>query len=143
MNTSDVQTTTVFDLLGPGDDYEPMPVTVELTWRASYPYAVELLFMAAHGDAHDVSWLVARDLLTEGLYLPTGLGDVHVRPHQCDPETTVLVLDAHEGRAEFVLDTDVLSDFLQATYEHIPPGAEYMALDLDTHLARLLEGENW
>ena len=143
MNTSDVQTTTVFDLLGPGDDYEPMPVTVKLTWQARDPLAIELLFLAPHRDAYDVSWLVARDLLAEGLYLPAGLGDVHVRPHQRDWETTVLVLDSHDGRAEFELDTDVLSDFLQATYEHIPPGAEPMALDLDTHLALLLEGENW
>jgi len=140
MNASDVQATTVVDLLGAGG---PVPVTVELSWRARDPFAVELLFLAAHGGAYDVSWLVARDLFAEGLYLPAGLGDVHVRPHQYDPETTVLVLDSHEGQAEFELGTDVLSDFLQATYEQIPPGVEYMALDLDTHLALLLEGENW
>jgi hypothetical protein len=89
-----------------------------------------------------VSWLVARDLLAEGLYLPAGIGDVHVRPHQRDWETTVLVLNSQDGRAEFELDTDALSNFLQATYEHIPPGAEHMALDLDTHIAVLLEGDN-
>jgi hypothetical protein len=129
----------VVDLLGAS---EPVPVTVELSWRASSPLAVELLFLATHRDSHDVSWLVARDLLAEGLYLPVGIGDVHVRPHQSDWETTVLVLDSHAGRAEFELDTDALSDFLQATYDHIPPGAEHMALDLDTHIALLLEGEN-
>jgi len=136
---ADVEATTVADLLGAG---EPTPVTVGLSWRASDPYAVELVFLAPHCDAEDVSWLIARDLLAEGLYLPAGLGDVHIRPHQRDWETTVLVLASHNGRAEFEFDTEALSEFLQATYEHIPPGAEDMALDLDTQIAQLLEGEN-
>ena len=135
--SAQVQATTVADLLAAGD---PTPVTVELSWRASDPYAVELVLLAPHSDAEDVSWLLARDLLAEGLYLPAGLGDVHLRPHQRDWETTVLVLASHDGRAEFELDTEALSEFLQATYEHIPPGAEDMALDLDTQIALLLEG---
>ena len=137
MSAGRVKATTVADLLGTEG---LVPVTVHLSWRASDPYAVELLFLAPDPDADDVSWLVARDLLAEGLSWPAGIGDVHVRPDPADCETTVLVL-SHDGRAEFEFLTEELSEFLHVTYDHIPPGAEYTALDLDTQIAQLLEGE--
>jgi hypothetical protein len=142
MNGANVRGWTVADQLVAG---EAAQVTVELGWRESDPYAVELLFVVGEDGCEDVPWLVARDLLAQGLHTPSGLGDIHIRPggscECCGDEITVIELDAPSGWAEFEFTTTDLSQFLEATYDQCPPGAESLILDLDTEIALLLEGE--
>src|SRR5882757_1571876 len=58
MNGANVRGWTVADQLVAG---EPAQVTVQLGWRESDPYAVELLFVVGEDGCEDVPWLVARD----------------------------------------------------------------------------------
>ncbi|MEJ7743255.1 MAG: SsgA family sporulation/cell division regulator [Nocardioidaceae bacterium] len=54
------------------------PLAAELLYDKSDPYAVAACFRT--GLDLPVRWVFARDLLAEGLYEPTGDGDVHVWP---------------------------------------------------------------
>jgi hypothetical protein len=142
MNGPQVWSWTVADLYA---DSEPAQITVELSWRESDPYAVELLFLVGEDGSEDVPWLVARDLLARGLHTPSGVGDIHIRPAGscgcCGDDITVIELDTPSGSAEVEFTTTDLSQFLENTYDQCPPGAESLVLDLDTEIALLLEGE--
>jgi hypothetical protein len=141
MNGANVWSCTVADLYADG---EPAQITVELSWRESDPYAVELLFLIGARPGEEVPWLVDRDLLDRGLHTPSGVGDIHIRAGGscdcCGDEVTVIELVSPDGRAEFGFSTADLSQFLEATYDQLPPGAESLVFDLDTEIALLLEG---
>jgi Streptomyces sporulation and cell division protein, SsgA len=143
MNGANVRGWTVADQLVAG---EPAQVTVELGWRESDPYTVEVLFLVGEDGSEDVPWLLARDLLAQGLHSPSGIGDIHIRPggscECCGDDITVIKLTAPSGWAEFGFSTADLSQFLEATYDQCPPGAESLVFDLDTEIALLLEGGN-
>lgn len=61
---------------------------VTLHYRADDPLAVRMAFPAefsldeAYGPetGSEVEWVFARQLLASGLTIPSGLGDVHIRP---------------------------------------------------------------
>ncbi|PRH80543.1 SsgA family sporulation/cell division regulator, partial [Streptomyces solincola] len=53
-------------------------IPVELGYEASDPFAVRLTFHLP-GDA-PVSWSFGRELLLDGLNVPSGEGDVHIAP---------------------------------------------------------------
>ena len=141
MNAPMLRTYTVAEVW---HDEHPAQIQVQLGWRASDPYAVEMLFLVPSDDLDDVTWVVDRDLLAEGLHTPAGIGDIHIRPGagvypDCPVELTVVRLaDASGWTSEIEFSTEDLSGFLEATYDQIPAGAEHYALDLDTEIEQLL-----
>lgn len=113
--------------------------TVEATLRydLSDPYAVRIDFPAsATLEGTEVTWAFARDLLSEGLQGPAGLGDVRVRPYGY--ERTVLEFHAPEGMAVVHLHSAELRLFLRRTDALAPRGAEPLPVDLDRCLADLM-----
>jgi hypothetical protein len=126
-----------------------LSVRVELSWHAVDPHIVYATFQTGRGADWDVVWGLGRELLAQGLHMPTGIGDVHVcpgDPRGCGPAVTVLELGSPGGRAGgravFELDTDEtdeLAEFLADTYAHIPLGREALFLDLDAEISHLLE----
>ena len=52
-----------------------MPIKAELRYDSNDPYAVTTVFLAGRSE---VRWTFGRELLSRGLYEPTGDGDVHV-----------------------------------------------------------------
>ena len=135
MNGPEVSGHTVAELVGSTGS---VAVSVRLSWRPSDPYAVELVFLTGRKGRAEVRWLLARDLLDEGLCQSAGYGDVWVGPHE-DAHTTVVELSNNDGVALFEFDTGDLSDFLLDTYDQVPPGTEFMVIDLDTEIERLME----
>jgi hypothetical protein len=125
---------------------EPVEIPVQLCWRESDPYAVRMLFLRGPDESEDVPWLISRDLLAEGLYTPSGIGDIHIAPdgccEDCDEEFTVIELDTPDGAAVFGFVTEELAAFLQDTYDQCPPGAESLVIDLDVEIEWLLRS-NW
>jgi hypothetical protein len=119
-------------------------VAVALSWRAEDPYAVEMVFTRDQGDPAErdwrdgVSWMLSRELLTEGLSSPAGNGDVRVRPHPGDWDVTVIELHGPAGTAVFEFDAAELQDFLSDTYDQVPDGAEDLVFDLDDEIEWLL-----
>lgn len=71
---AEIQTTTMFNLLVA----PPVPVEVELGYSTKDPYAVTAVFNP--GGSQSVEWILARDLLADGLISESGEGDVRMWP---------------------------------------------------------------
>lgn len=104
----------------------------DLAYRASDPYAVEVVFKApGHGDG--VSWVMARDLLFEGLQGRAGTGDVEVWSEEepgapgtaAGGQRTYIRLNSEEGTALLRTWTGPLEDFLKLTELVVAVGTEH------------------
>lgn len=106
-------------------------------YEASDPLAVRL---AMSVDGAVVEWLFARELLADGLTGPAGLGDVHLYPHLSldGLETVRLELSAPDGQAVLEMPAGEVAQFLDATYQVVPLGAETEHLDVEGTLVGLL-----
>ncbi|WP_285754129.1 SsgA family sporulation/cell division regulator [Lentzea sp. NBRC 105346] len=111
----------------------PVPVDVELAYRAEDPHAVSMTFRMAE---QETTWLVSRDLLADGLITRSGGGDVRLRPYTS--EMAVLELCSDNGHAVFHVRSSELQAFLNSTYDVVAPGRESDHFDFDAELRRLL-----
>ncbi|MEN3303450.1 SsgA family sporulation/cell division regulator [Pseudonocardia sp.] len=127
--------TAMFELIAP--DAPVVPVKVELSYSSRDPYAVQASFRTGHGSA--VDWVFARDLLADGLLGPAGTGDVRVQPLPHDETRVELELTSPSGHAVFTTCAATLSEFLERTFDVVPPTTEYSWLDFDDALSTLLE----
>jgi hypothetical protein len=115
---------------------QPAPVVTRWTYRADDPYAVSLAVRTRHDRW--VEWLVARDLVIEALYGPTGIGDVRMTPqHVQGYDIVEIEIRSGDGRAVLEVDRDLLRGFLDASTEIVALGDEPGRLDLDGEIARL------
>lgn len=133
MNNESLIATTTFQLLSPG--MAPAPVEAELMYASQDPYAVEVVF---HTGGGQVKWMFARDLLMEGLLRPSGEGDVLVRPAGDDPRLIIIVLNTPTGTALLSIVAKELAEFLDQTYDVVPPGQEDLWIDVDRELQKLV-----
>lgn len=135
MNTATVRS--ALDLTIVGAEL-PLLLTCQFEYRASDPYAVTVLFDT--GSEHPVEWVFSRDLLDEGLVLPSGDGDVQVVPVRDDSGALVLqlLLSSPDGVAVLEASADAVLEFLGRSYALVPPGTESEHVDMDATLARLL-----
>lgn len=109
----------------------------QLHYDAMDPYAVTATFL--FGEGFEVEWVLARDLLGDGLHRQTGEGDVVLRPSTGAPSAEVeLMLSVPDGHARVTLPAETLAAFLRASHHVVPPGTESEYLDLDTTIMRLL-----
>ncbi len=121
-----------------------MPVRAELNYDISDPYAVQVSFHTGGGvtGGDVVQWTFARQLLSDGVVVPAGEGDVQVWPSNGSGAPAVcLSLSSPSGRALFELPLGELVEFLGRTYEAVPTGAESHHVDVDAELALLLWAE--
>jgi hypothetical protein len=138
-----------FELLPPVESgAPPVPVQVALCYSAADPFAVHAVFATG---TEEIEWVFARELLAAGFTGPAGDGDVHIHPipatsaHAGRPggERTgrlVLELSSPSGLAVFATDAAAVGEFLLATYQLVPEGAELDSkhVDVDAELAALL-----
>lgn len=106
-----------------------------LRHSADDPFAVRLvLLLDPEGDGPEsVEWLFSRSLLTDGLLAPAGQGDVQV--HVVGHEVVVELA----GSATVLLPLEGLVEFLAASYDVVPTGAEELdPAAVDAALSRLL-----
>lgn len=122
-NETRIGTATVVEFIRPDGTVEPM--NVDLQYRSDDPHAVTLRF---HTRDQESTWLVGRELLSDGLLSPAGIGDVRLRPHAGD--VLVLELFTEDSHAVFHLSSDELNRFLQSTYAVVPAGREVLDFDL-------------
>ena len=123
-------------LVVPGDDGLMLRAT--LRYQPSDPYAIEATFRAAD---ESISWVLGRDLLSEGLDSPTGQGDVRVWPaarRGTERALVMIMLQSPDGQATLALDAVDLDTFLLRTYQAVPQGQESRHVDIDTVIASLL-----
>jgi hypothetical protein len=123
-------------LVLPGD--EPLPVDATLEYDASDPFAIHLDIAAGDGM---VRWSLARDLLTEGVEAPAGMGDVQIIPMGGKHGRRVqIVLSSPDGAATLEAPLTEMVEFLAATFAVVPSGTESDLMDVDTLVAQLLAG---
>ncbi|MFG2636505.1 SsgA family sporulation/cell division regulator [Streptomyces sp. NPDC048362] len=122
---------------------ERCPVLAHLSYDARDPFAVTAVF--GH-DGHVLArWRLDREMLSEGLRGPVGIGDVRLRPAATGMW--------HELRLEFLGDhrpdgsrhhavvfawAPAIQAFLRETHLIVPPGRE--SVPVDEFLAEILSG---
>ncbi|MBB5152494.1 SsgA family sporulation/cell division regulator [Saccharopolyspora phatthalungensis] len=112
------------------------PVAVQLRYDSRNPYEVCLSFNA--GKSGRVDWVFGRDLLTDGLVVNSGEGDVRIGPRLDAPALVNISLRSPSGQATFEADAERLMKFVNETYELVAPGAEHQWMSVDEALVRLL-----
>lgn len=112
------------------------PVAIRWTYRADDPYAVTLGIRTPR--RRWVTWLMARDLLVAGLVGPTGVGQVRLCPFQAAALDRVRVELGAPHRALVVeVDWRLLEQFVLASTDLVPLGAEHTRIDLDAEIEQL------
>lgn len=93
------------------------------------PWAVCITF---RGPKDEVCWLVARDLLVQGLTDPAGEGDIQLWPSIDEGGRAAVVMELHspDGHLVTQLSTHDLYRFLTRTQALVPSGTEIIDLDL-------------
>ena len=116
-----------------------LPIMASLGYASVDPWAVRVVFHTGGPGEGVVEWMVARQLLTDGVAGPVGDGDIRVWPalHRAD-RVINLAIASPSGAALFELDRNALVRFLQQTYQAVPTGQEADVVDLDAELAVLL-----
>lgn len=121
-----------------------LPVRADLDYDITDPYAVQVSFHTGSGapGGDVVQWTFARQLLSDGVSVPAGEGDVQVWPSNGSSGAVVcLSLSSPSGRALFEVPLSDLVDFLGRTYQAVPTGGESVHVDVDAELALLLWAE--
>jgi len=121
-----------------------LPVRADLAYDVSDPYAVQVSFHTGSGTGGGdvVQWTFARQLLSDGVSVPAGEGDVQVWPSNANGSSVVcLSLSSPSGRALFEVPLPDLVEFLGRTYQAVPTGSESAHVDVDAELALLLWAE--
>jgi hypothetical protein len=112
------------------------PVVTRWSYCADDPYAVTIEIQT-RGDRF-VDWVLARELLVEGLSEPAGIGDVRVRPASMGEwDVTLIEICSPDGHAMLEVDRDLLRQFVQATIDLVPLGGEAMAVDMDAEIEKI------
>jgi hypothetical protein len=116
------------------------PLEAELQYDPRDPYAVTTIFMTGRNQ---VRWTFGRELLTAGLYAPSGDGDVHVWPClDADGHAVVIIeLSSPDGEALVQARTGDLSLFVDRMNKAVTRGSESEHLDLDAAIAAIFEAE--
>ena len=111
-------------------------LSAEFRFDAADPWAVTMVLATVAGP---VDWTFSRDLLVDGQYEPTGDGDVHVWPCLSPSGEAVVIveLDSPSGETLLQFPTRAIQDFVRASLETVPQGAE--EVDVDEWLSRILD----
>jgi hypothetical protein len=117
------------------------PIDAELHYDPRDPYAVTAVFLTG---ASAVRWTFGRDLLSAGLYEPSGDGDVHVWPCLDSEGRAVVIIElcSPDGEALVQAQTGDLSAFVLRMNKAVTPGTESGHLDIDATLAAIFTAEN-
>ncbi|MEU6347567.1 SsgA family sporulation/cell division regulator [Streptomyces sp. NPDC046977] len=100
-----------------------IPVMARLIYRVASPCAVHIAF---HIDSEKpVYWFFARDLLLDGLFRPSGSGDVRIWPaRRAGLGVVMLWLSAAGGTVLMEAPTAAVAAWLGLTVQLVPPGSE-------------------
>ena len=111
-----------------------MPCT--LAYSVEDPFAVSATF---HSSAGDVTWVFARELLSQGFGEPAGTGDIVIAPLSYGTAKTIrMELNSPSGQAVMHAPREGIEEFLAASEALLPTGHEWVHLNFDAGLAGLL-----
>ncbi len=104
-------------------------IVATFTYNVYEPFQVAAAFTI--GGASTVQWVMGRDLLREGVVLPTGLGDIRVYPVA---DTLYVELTSPSGRAILEGPIDPIIAFVEAVFAAVPEGREQEYFSIDAEL---------
>lgn len=109
----------------------------ELSYDTTDPYAVTLRVETPTGP---VLWTFSRELLANGLWEPSGDGDVQVWPCLSTEAEAVVVIELHSPGGEAMLQTPSrrVHAFVEDTYRAVAAGSESSMISLDSLVQQLL-----
>ena len=140
MNTAPLIVTqsVTLDLIDPSGVVTP--IDAELHYDPRDPYAVTTVFMTGSSP---VRWTFGRELLTDGLYEPSGDGDVHVWPCLDSDGHAVVIIElcSPDGEALVQAKTGDLRVFVDRMNKAVKLGNESAHLDMDATIAAILAAE--
>ena len=117
------------------------PIEAELRYDPADPYAVTTVFMTG---ASQVRWTFGRELLAEGLYEPSGDGDVHVWPCLDSSGHAVVIIElcSPDGEALVQAKTGDLRRFVDRMNAAVELGSESELIDVDAAINAIFAAEN-
>ncbi|WP_157682714.1 SsgA family sporulation/cell division regulator [Nocardioides scoriae] len=109
----------------------------DLVFDPADPFAVTMVFRTG---AQEVHWTFGRELLVEGLYEPTGDGDVHVWPCLSSNGSAVVIVELCSPDGELLVQASsrAVNQFVNRMLASVPDGQESAFVDFDSELARIL-----
>ncbi|WP_405883227.1 SsgA family sporulation/cell division regulator [Streptomyces sp. NBC_01136] len=120
---------------------ETLPVQARFHYDPAMPFAVSVDFSNTAGGA--VTWVLSRELLSEGLLRPSGEGDVHIWP-RCPRyggrRSLHIQLVGRSGIALLYADLTRVRSWIADTYVLVPSDSEGEAIDWEASFARVLRG---
>lgn len=112
------------------------PVVTQWTYLADDPFTVTVGIQTRSGRW--VTWVMARELLLDGLTGPAGVGDVRLRPCRIRGYDVVLLeIESPDGYALLEVDRDFLEEFVEASTKSVELGMESASLDMDAEIAKI------
>jgi hypothetical protein len=116
------------------------PIDAELHYDPRDPYAVTTVFITGTSTER---WTFGRQLLSDGLYEPTGDGDVHVWPCLDSEGRAVVIIElcSPDGEALVQARTTDLSSFVERMARAVQPGEESANVDVDSTIAAIFAAE--
>ncbi len=116
------------------------PIEAELRYDPLDPFAVTMVFLTG---VTQVRWTFGRELLTGGLYEPSGDGDVHVWPCLDSNGRAVVIIElcSPDGEALVQARTGDLNGFVERMSKAVEPGRESDHLDVDATIAAIFAAE--
>ena len=112
----------------------------ELVFNPSDPYAVSMNLEARSGT---VTWTFARELLEQGIYSPSGDGDVQVWPCLSGSGDAVVIIElcSPDGEALVQAKTGDLSSFVDRMSKAVELGNESAHLNVDAAIEAIFAAE--
>ncbi|QWZ09363.1 SsgA family sporulation/cell division regulator [Nocardioides panacis] len=116
------------------------PIDAELHYDPRDPYAVTTVFITG---TTTVRWTFGRQLLSDGLYEPSGDGDVHVWPCLDAEGRAVVIIElcSPDGEALVQARTTDLSSFVDRMARAVKPGEESTHVDVEATIAAIFAAE--
>jgi hypothetical protein len=111
----------------------------EFSFDPADPYAVTMKLEAKSGS---VTWTFARELLADGLYQPSGDGDVQIWPCLSNTGEAVVIVElcSPDGFALLQTNSRAVQRFVATIFQSVPAGCESAHLSMDTLVSQLLAG---
>ena len=119
---------------------EASAIDADLVFDPADPYAVTMVFRTG---VQEVLWTFGRELLVDGLYEPTGDGDVHVWPCLDNEAHSVVIIElcSPDGEALVQARSADMTAFVERMTAAVAPGAEAAQLDVDSAIAAIFAAE--
>jgi hypothetical protein len=116
---------------------EATSIDADLVFDPADPYAVTMVFRTG---VQEVFWTFGRELLVDGLFEPTGDGDVHVWPCLSSDGSAVVIIELCSPDGELLVQAGSrnVTTFVQNMLDSVPDGQESSFVDFDDELTEIL-----